>query len=436
MRVANPYYVYYLWSKEVLIKRCSGSRGGRSMFDRYLRTIQLCMTGMVCVVVAVLLTYDWSPESSSVFVHSDILMAEFSEDLSSTIDKVNNLGKVVNSSRDAPQMDGKLVESTSTKSSKILSIPLEKAPIKINGKPLEKVNVNYIHNIYFSVKSCSRNYKTRVFTSMLTWFQVLDKDELAIISDNSSAVKPYTDIVRRSGFNLIISSCKDDHSRYGLCCKTGIEFSSYYKALEKHNDNKDRYQWYCHVDDDEYVNVPQLSHVLQQYDPSKPYYIGKFPWNLRRKFSENPYIRVDDDARVRIKQRNLTMMANHYQYATGASYCLSYALMMKGKDFFNGIEELTSTCELAGNTDDIAIGFIIEVILGYNLTDTEYMFNQYDELDDFSIEQISKFLTVSFYVKKGKTIHAVPLQYNIPGDRSRFMAYHCLLYPSVSWCPR
>ena len=40
------------------------------MFDRYLRTIQLCMTGMVCVVVAVLLTYDWSPESSSVFVHS------------------------------------------------------------------------------------------------------------------------------------------------------------------------------------------------------------------------------------------------------------------------------------------------------------------------------------------------------------------------------
>ena len=105
-------------------------------------------------------------------------MAEFSEDLSSTIDKVNNLGKVVNSSRDAPQMDGKLVESTSTKSSKILSIPLEKAPIKINGKPLEKVNVNYIHNIYFSVKSCSRNYKTRVFTSMLTWFQVLDKDEV------------------------------------------------------------------------------------------------------------------------------------------------------------------------------------------------------------------------------------------------------------------
>ena len=41
------------------------------MFDRYLRTMQLCITGMVCVVVVVLLTYDWSPESSSsVFVHS------------------------------------------------------------------------------------------------------------------------------------------------------------------------------------------------------------------------------------------------------------------------------------------------------------------------------------------------------------------------------
>ena len=27
--------------------------------------------------------------------------------------------------------------------------------------------------------------------------------------------------------------------------------------------------------------------------------------------------------------------------------------------FHSGIEELTSTCELAGNTDDIAIGFVI-----------------------------------------------------------------------------
>ena len=34
------------------------------------------------------------------------------------------------------------------------------------------------------------------------------------------------------------------------------------------------FQWYCHFDDDMYVNVPELSNLLQQYDPGKPYYIG------------------------------------------------------------------------------------------------------------------------------------------------------------------
>jgi len=96
-----------------------------------------------------------------------------------------------------------------------------------------------------------------------------------------------------------------------LCCKTGTEFSTYYKALEKHSDNKDRYgcyinivlvilslfhryQWYCHFDDDIYVNVPQLSSVLQQYDPSKPYYIGKYPWIIRHQYDKHPYLPVSD----------------------------------------------------------------------------------------------------------------------------------------------
>ena len=35
------------------------------------------------------------------------------------------------------------------------------------------------------------------------------------------------------------------------------------------------YQWYCHSDDDVYVNVPLLSQLLQQYDAHKPYYFGR-----------------------------------------------------------------------------------------------------------------------------------------------------------------
>ena len=41
------------------------------------------------------------------------------------------------------------------------------------------------------------------------------------------------------------------------------------------------YQWFCHFDDDVYVNVPQLSKLLQQYDPHQPYYLGKWPGKKR-----------------------------------------------------------------------------------------------------------------------------------------------------------
>ena len=37
------------------------------------------------------------------------------------------------------------------------------------------------------------------------------------------------------------------------------------------------FQWYCHFDDDMYVNVPELSNLLRQYNPGKPIYIGSSP---------------------------------------------------------------------------------------------------------------------------------------------------------------
>ena len=41
-----------------------------------------------------------------------------------------------------------------------------------------------------------------------------------------------------------------------------------------------RYQWFCHFDDDVYVNVKQLSNMLQKYNHNKPYYIGRWPHEI------------------------------------------------------------------------------------------------------------------------------------------------------------
>lgn len=34
-------------------------------------------------------------------------------------------------------------------------------------------------------------------------------------------------------------------------------------------------KWWCHFDDDNYVNVPRLLQLLQRYNPLEDYYLGK-----------------------------------------------------------------------------------------------------------------------------------------------------------------
>ena len=35
------------------------------------------------------------------------------------------------------------------------------------------------------------------------------------------------------------------------------------------------FRWWCHFDDDNYVNVVQLARKLQSFDPDQPLYLGK-----------------------------------------------------------------------------------------------------------------------------------------------------------------
>ena len=41
------------------------------------------------------------------------------------------------------------------------------------------------------------------------------------------------------------------------------------------------YRWFCHFDDDVYVNIVQLVRMLKQYDPTeKKLYLGHYPVNV------------------------------------------------------------------------------------------------------------------------------------------------------------
>ena len=51
----------------------------------------------------------------------------------------------------------------------------------VYGTLMEPVNVNYIRNIYFSVKTTHKYYTERLFLLMLTWSQTVDKNKVRYI---------------------------------------------------------------------------------------------------------------------------------------------------------------------------------------------------------------------------------------------------------------
>ncbi|XP_065898738.1 beta-1,3-N-acetylglucosaminyltransferase manic fringe-like isoform X2 [Dysidea avara] len=317
----------------------------------------------------------------------------------------------------------------------------------VGNRVMEPVDANYAENIFFSVKTMSKYHDIRLPFLLLTWLQAV-KNKLSTLpglklepvltvsivtdgSHNNSSVS----LIQKAGFNMIVTDCPLVRAIAGICCKIGAAFAAYYQAMEQHKDDRDSYQWFCHFDDDVYVNVPQLSKLLQQYDPHQPYYLGKYP-QLHRRYN----MPIKATALDRLKERNLTTKLDKYRYATGATYCLSQALMMEAKPYLNGKHTYYNSCRLTSlpNSDDIPLGFVIGVLLGYNLTIIDTMCSQYDVYVNTTEQQLLNYVTISYLTSKNKTTygHTVPLTSRFKDDPTRFMTYHCLLYPKVSWCHR
>ena len=75
-----------------------------------------------------------------------------------------------------------------------------------------------------------------------------------------------------------------------LSCKAGVEFDVYYQKIAQ--DKQYRFvtsflyslflslsSWYCHFDDDVYVNIPSLHKLLSSYSPEEPCYLGNLSIN-------------------------------------------------------------------------------------------------------------------------------------------------------------
>ncbi len=103
---------------------------------------------------------------------------------------------------------------------------------------------------------------------------------------------------------MVVSKCNDDHNHGSLVCKTKIEFETFYENPAKYffiyilillelirNSNfLFLSRWFCHLDDDNYLNVKQLYNFLEKYNPTKSYYFGKKSLNYKMSSEYNKVI--------------------------------------------------------------------------------------------------------------------------------------------------
>jgi len=63
-----------------------------------------------------------------------------------------------------------------------------------------------------------------------------------------------------------LPNCPPDHSRQALSCKMQAEFDMFLRSNKR---------WFCHFDDDQYVNVLALEDKLRGLDSNQDWYLGK-----------------------------------------------------------------------------------------------------------------------------------------------------------------
>jgi len=264
-----------------------------------------------------------------------------------------------------------------------------------------------LEDLFISVKTTGDYHVPRVSILVDTWFQNARK-QVYFFTD-SEDVKMNESL----GGHLIKTPCETGHQRTKLCCKMQAELDLFIGNLNA--------KWFCHFDDDNYVNVPTLVKTLQHFNPHKDVYLGK-PSLLK---AMETWDRLDGNKKKK------------FWFATGgAGFCLSRALVNRmDPHISNG--KFEQSCERIKLPDDCTIGFISESLLNVNLTRSDLFHSHLEYLPGLQPSEFSKQISFSHGYMGGKYNRVnIDGPFNEHVDPSRFKSIHCLLYPETSWCPK
>lgn len=275
-----------------------------------------------------------------------------------------------------------------------------------NGATNRPLVPTTLDDIFISIKTTKSYHRWRLPVILKTWFQ-LAKKQTWFFTDSDDP-----EFQKRTNNHMINTNCSSSHNRKALCCKMSVEFDVFLESNKK---------WFCHFDDDNYVNVPRLVRMLSNYNSQRDWYLGK------------PSIR----APLEIWTKDNTSQKISFWFATGgAGFCLSRALALKMMPVASG-GKFISVGEKIRLPDDVTMGYIIEHLLRKPLTVVDQFHSHLEPMKFLRRDSLHDQISLS-YSRYGKDdLNVVKIDgFDYKIDPTRFLSLHCFLFPTQSFCPR
>ncbi|XP_062932137.1 beta-1,3-N-acetylglucosaminyltransferase manic fringe isoform X2 [Cynocephalus volans] len=251
-----------------------------------------------------------------------------------------------------------------------------------------------LHDVFIAVKTTQAFHRSRLELLLDTW------------------VSRTREQVTRS--HLVVTNCSAEHSHPALSCKTAAEFDAFLAS---------GLRWFCHVDDDNYMNPRALLQLLRTFPPAHDVYVGRPSLNRPIHASEP-------------QPHNRTRLVQFWFATGGAGFCINRKLALKMAPWASG-SRFVETSALIRLPDDCTVGYIIECKLGGHLQPSPLFHSHLETLQLLGAAQLLQQVTLSYGVFEGK-LNVIKLQgpFSPEEDPSRFRSLHCLLYPETPWCPQ
>ncbi|XP_023574774.1 beta-1,3-N-acetylglucosaminyltransferase manic fringe isoform X2 [Octodon degus] len=195
-----------------------------------------------------------------------------------------------------------------------------------------------LQDVFIAVKTTLAFHRSRLDLLLDTWVS-RTKQQTFIFTDSGDR-----GLRERLGSHLVVTNCSAEHSHLALSCKMAAEFDAFLAS---------RLRWFCHVDDDNYVNPRALLQLLNALPQGHDVYVGKPSLNRPIHTSEP-------------QAHNRTRLVQFWFATGGAGFCINRKLALKMAPWASG-SHFVDTSALIRLPDDCTVGYIVECKLGGRL---------------------------------------------------------------------